>query len=75
LGFPNHPIGNPLGMGMFISGWIYTAYILSLNKLMFILPSVGITIAVMMMKHFMGKKEKPPMILPLIFAIYWFKCW
>ena len=25
LGFPNHPIGKPLGMGMFIMGWIYIA--------------------------------------------------
>jgi hypothetical protein len=74
LGFPNHPIGKPIGMGMFILGWIYTAYILSINKpnkLMFILPSMGIVIAVMMMKTYMVKKQPPPMILPLIFAISW----
>jgi len=74
LGFPNHPIGKPIGMGMFIIGWIYLAYILSINKpnkLMFILPSVGIVIAVMMMKQYMVKKQTPPMIFPLIFAISW----
>ena len=65
LGFPNHPIGKPLGMGMFIMGWIYTAYIFSINKpnkLAFILPSIGIVIAVMMMKQYMVKKQTPPMV-------------
>tara|TARA_B110000285_G_scaffold33300_2_gene34875 strand:- start:133 stop:645 length:513 start_codon:yes stop_codon:yes gene_type:complete len=74
LGFPNHPIGKPVGMGLFIIGWIYVAYILSIykpNKLMFIIPSVGIVIAVMMMKTYMEKKQTPPMILPLIFALSW----
>ena len=74
LGFPNHPIGKPLGMGMFIMGWIYIAYILSMNKpnkLLFILPSIAIVIAVMMMKTYMVKKQDPPMIFPLIFAISW----
>lgn len=74
LGFPNHPIGKPIGMGMFIIGWIYTAYILSINKpnkLMVILPSIGIVIAVMMMKQYMVKKQTPPMVFPLIFAISW----
>ena len=74
LGFPNHPIGKPVGMGMFIMGWIYVAYILSMNKpnkLMFILPSVGIVIAVMMMKTYMVKKQTPPVMFPLIFALSW----
>jgi hypothetical protein len=74
LGFPNHPIGKPVGMGMFIMGWIYVAYILSINKpnkLMFILPSVGIVIAVMMMKTYMVKKQTPPVMFPLIFALSW----
>jgi hypothetical protein len=74
LGFPNHPIGKPVGMGMFIMGWIYVAYILSMNKpnkLMFILPSVGIVIAVMMMKTYMVKKQTPPMVFPVIFALSW----
>ena len=74
LGFPNHPIGKPIGMGMFIMGWIYTAYILSINKpnkLMFILPSLGIVFAVMMMKQYMVKKKPPPIFLPVTFAISW----
>ena len=74
LGFPNHPIGKPVGMGMFVMGWIYVAYILSINKpnkLMFIFPSVGIVIAVMMMKQYMVKKQTPPMVFPLIFALSW----
>jgi hypothetical protein len=74
LGFPNHPIGKPVGMGMFVIGWIYVAYILSINKpnkLMVILPSIGIVIAVMMMKQYMVKKQTPPMVFPLIFAISW----
>ena len=74
LGFPNHPIGKPVGMGMFVMGWIYVAYILSINKpnkLMFILPSIGIVIAVMMMKQYMVKKQTPPMVFALIFALSW----
>ena len=74
LGFPNHPIAKPVGMGMFIMGWVYTAYILSVNKpnkLAFILPSIGIVIAVMMMKQYMVKKQTPPMVFPLIFALSW----
>ena len=74
LGFPNHPIGKPIGMGMFIMGWIYTAYILSINKpnkLMFILPSALIVMSVMMMKQYMVKKQTPPMVFPVIFALSW----
>jgi hypothetical protein len=74
MGIPNHYIGKPLGMGLFVLGWIYTAYILSINKpnkLLFVLASVGITIAVVMMKQYMEKKQTPPMIFPLLFAISW----
>jgi len=62
LGFPNHPIGKPVGMGISIN---------KPNKLMFILPSVGIVIAVMMMKTYMVKKQTPPVMFPLIFALSW----
>jgi hypothetical protein len=74
LGMPNHIIGKPLGMGLFILGWIYTAYILSVNKsnkLLFGLSSVGIVMSVMMMKHYMEQKQSPPMVFPLIFAGSW----
>ena len=74
LGMPNHPIGKPLGMLLFVVGWIYTAYVLSINKpnkALFVLASLGIVIAVVMMKQFMEKKQVPPMAFPLIFAISW----
>jgi hypothetical protein len=74
FGMPNHIIGKPIGMGLFILGWIYMAYVLSLNKqnkFLFIMPSVGILISVMMMKTYMMKKQTPPMIFPIIFAISW----
>ena len=74
IGYPNHPIGKPVGMGMFVIGWIYTAYILSINKpnkLLFILPSIGIVTAVMLMKPYMIAKQTPPIILPLAFALSW----
>jgi lipid-A-disaccharide synthase-like uncharacterized protein len=74
MGTPNHMIGKPLGMGLFLLGWVYTAYILSKNKSnkhIFILSSVGIALSVMMMKQYMGKKQTPPMIFPVIFAVSW----
>jgi len=74
LGMPNHPIGKPLGMLLFIVGWIYTAYILSINKpnkALFVLASLGIVVAVMMMKQYMDKNQTPPMAFPIIFAISW----
>ena len=74
MGVPNHPIGNPLGMLLFVSGWIYTAYILSIkkqNKFAFILPSIGIVASVVMMKQYMVNKQTPPMVFPLIFAASW----
>ena len=75
FGLPNHPIGKPVGMGMFIIGWIYTAYILSINKpnkLLFILSSAGILFSVMMMKTYMVKKLSPPMIFALSWIILGF---
>ena len=74
IGEPNHPVGKPFGMLLFVGGWIYTAYILSIrksNKVAFILPCVGILGAVVMMKQYMAKKEKPPMAFKAIFAISW----
>ena len=74
LKVPNHPIGKPLGMGFFVIGWIYVAYIFSLNrsnKMMFIVPSLAILGAVMMMKKAMAGGNKPHPVLPVIFAISW----
>lgn len=64
----------PLGMGLFIFGWVYVAYILSLNKqnkLLFILPSLGVIVSVLVMKSYMKNKQTPPIIFPLLFAISW----
>ena len=74
MGSPDHPTGKPLGMLLFALGWIYTGYILSINKpnkMVFILPSLGILVAVIMMKKYMAKKETPPMVFPAIFAVSW----
>ena len=74
FGQPNYSIGKPLGMLMFVLGWIYTAYILSVdkaNKLLFVLPSAGILASVMMMKKYMVKKQTPPMVFPMMFVISW----
>ena len=71
---PNHPIGKPLGIMLFTLGWVYTAYILSLNKnnkLLFVIPSIMIFLAVMLMKQYMSKKLTPPKILPLLFTLGW----
>jgi hypothetical protein len=74
LGAPNHPIGAPLGMMFFVLGWIYTAYILSVqkpNKMLFVLASAGVLFSVIIMKKFMSKNKTPPMIFPTIFSISW----
>jgi hypothetical protein len=72
---PNHIIGKPLGMAMFVIGWLYTAWILSQgksNKLpLFIIPSLVILGSVMTMKTYMSNKKKPPMIFPILFSISW----
>jgi len=74
LGMANHPIWKIIGMLFFIVGWIYTAYILSFNKsykIVYVLASAGILLSVMAMKHYMMKKQSPPMIFPIVFAISW----
>lgn len=74
MGTPNHPIGTPLGMLFFTAGWIYTAYILSVgkpNKLLFIIPSIGVLVSAMLMRIYMDKKKTPHMILPIVFSASW----
>jgi hypothetical protein len=71
---PNHPIGKPVGMALFTLGWFYIAYILSVNKpnkILFVVPSLMILMAVMLMKQYMGKNQSPPPVLPLLFALGW----
>jgi hypothetical protein len=74
LGFPNHVPGKMIGMGLFIIGWILTAYALSNgkdNKLMYYIPSALIVGTVMMMKKSMAEGKKPPIIFPILFAGAW----
>lgn len=74
LGVSKDSIGNMLAVGLFGAGWGYMAYILSLdkpNKMLFILPSIGIVVSVLMMKQYMAKKQTPPMMYPILFALSW----
>ena len=73
---PNHPVGKPLGMGLFIIGWLYLGYILSLyksNKMVFILPSLTIIGTVMLMKAEMANPKPSNMmyIYSALFALSW----
>jgi len=77
LGVPNHPVGKPTGMALFIVGWLLAAYILSsgrtttLAKAAVVLSCLGILGSVLRMKAVMSKGGKPNMIFPLIFALSW----
>jgi len=74
---PNHSIGKPVGMFLFIFGWLYLSYILSLNKpnkLLFILPALVIIFSVIMMKNEMSKHNPSNNILmlySLLFTLSW----
>lgn len=74
MNIPNHYIGKPLGIFLFLIGWILSAYSLSLykqNKIVFIVPCVLIFIVVMMMKSFMMSGQSVPIYLPIIFGLSW----
>jgi len=74
LGLKDHKVVKPLGMALFIGGWIYCAYALSMgraNKLLPIIASVAIMGSVMAMKMSMDKGETPANIFPIIFALAW----
>jgi hypothetical protein len=77
LGQPNHQIAKPLGMGLFVLGWIGTGYNFSLNqpdKLHYRLVwgcCAAIVAAVIMMKKAMTKGENPHMVLPIVFSLAW----
>lgn len=63
-----------LGLALFVGGWIYCAYMLSLgrkNQMMYILPCIGILVSAVMMRMHMDKGKMPPMMLPAIFALSW----
>jgi len=65
------------GVAMFLTGWMITAVALSrsksgFNTLKVIVPCIVIPMVVMVMKKmYMEKGEKPPMALPIMFAISW----
>lgn len=69
------------GMISFIIGWLIIAYAISLDKsgrlsanpktLIVFMSALGIVIAVMQMKKFMGEKKTPPMVYPAVFVIAW----
>ena len=70
----DHPIGTPLGIGLFVVGWLYTACALSLyrqEKALIVLSSLAILASVLMMKQYMKRKQSPPLMFPVIFAIAW----
>jgi len=75
MGMANHMPGKMIGMGLFLLGWILTAYTLSKGKqnklICFALPSTLIVGSVMMMKKYMMEGKNPPMVFPLIFAASW----
>ena len=70
---------NKIGMGLFIGGWIFAAYVLSkhkTNQIIYILPCIGVLFSVMMMKEkkMMNKYMPftiPESIIPVIFIISW----
>lgn len=80
LGQPEHPIAQPVGLTLFVVGWLYVAYILSVgkNKALFFIPALLILGSVLMMKQHMKKNKESeeevvemPMIYPAVFALSW----
>jgi hypothetical protein len=76
IGAPNHPIGKPVGMALFVLGWLLSAYVFGIGKsasLRFGAAGASLSIlgAVMWMKEQMSKGEKPGMVAPAMFAIGW----
>jgi hypothetical protein len=70
---------NKVGMGLFVGGWIFAAYVLSkhkASKIQHILPCVGVLISVMMMKEKKMMKKYMPFtmpanVLPGLFIVSW----
>jgi hypothetical protein len=74
LGLSEHKVVKPLGMGLFVGGWLYCAYALSAgraDKIMPIVASLAVVGSVMGMKRCMDKGKTPAPIYPIIFAIAW----
>lgn len=81
LGKPNHSVAKPLGMVAFVVGWLIVAYSVAITRggklqwnkrtLMAFGTAFGIVYAVVQMKKYMVKGQKPPMIFPALFAGSW----
>lgn len=74
LGLKDHKIVKPLAMFLFIGGWLYAAYALSLgrqDRLLTVLASLAIVGSVTFMKLCMDEGKEPGKMLPVIFAIAW----
>ena len=62
-----------IGMGAFITGWLFFAYSMSLDdqdKIAY-LPVIAIVGAVILMKKAMSSGQKVPKLLPLVFSAAW----
>ncbi len=76
IGAPNHPVGKPVGMAMFVLGWLLSAYVFGVGKGMALRlgaagASLSILAAVMWMKEQMSKGKSAGMVAPAMFAVGW----
>ncbi len=77
IGAPNHPVGKPAGMAMFVLGWLLSAYVFGVGKgsrgLRFGAAGASLSIlgAVMWMKEQMAKGKSAGMVAPAMFVVGW----
>lgn len=74
LGLKDHKVVKPLSMFLFIGGWLYAAYALSLgrrDRLATVMASLAIVASVTFMKTCMDQGNEPGKALPGIFALAW----
>lgn len=74
LGLKDHKVAKPLGMGLFVVGWLYVAYIMSkgrVDRLNAVLASGMVLASVVSMKTCMDKNRRPGQIFPAIFVLGW----
>lgn len=74
LNLNNHKVVKPLGMGLFVGGWLYCAYIMSsgrVDRLNSVLACTMVVASVVTMKTCMDKGRRPGQIFPIIFILGW----
>jgi hypothetical protein len=74
LGLKDHDFTNNLSMVLFIGGWLYCSFALSLgrqDRLLTVMSSLAIVSTVTFMKTCMDKGSEPGNALPVIFAFAW----